>query len=200
MVHYPLSLLFWAHQVNTMWSAWERTKHYNTAVLVWIPAFLNSLLIVSKKKSLWSNMKFARPRQLMLTWFNVYFGKLGGISCGNGSNAISKRNPVSCLGTAGQTSVNIMSFANIYIMDALERKKWWQCRGTVWMKAHFWIPGVLSESTSISCTPLGLQDMQTCYMDALDRKKWCQCRGTVWRHTFEFQEFFQEAQVHQYIM
>jgi hypothetical protein len=32
------------------------------------------------------------------------------------------------------------------------------------MKAHFWIPGVLSESTSTSCRPLRLQDMQTCYM------------------------------------
>jgi hypothetical protein len=30
-----------------------------------------------------------------------------------------------------KTSLNIISFANIYVADALERKKWWQCRGTI---------------------------------------------------------------------
>jgi len=34
--------------------------------------------------------------------FNLHFGKLGEISCGNGCDAISKRNPISCPGTARQ--------------------------------------------------------------------------------------------------
>jgi hypothetical protein len=36
---------------------------------------------------------------------------------------MSERNPVSCLGSAGQNIALYIFLANIYVMDALERKK-----------------------------------------------------------------------------